>query len=99
VSSALAHSDRPLPILSRPDEITNVQRAALRANRTEATIRRWCQEFGIGRQSGAGATFEVNKIALEMVLHGDWRALELFRMGERTAPEVRRYLDFLGLAA
>ena len=90
---------RLAPILSRRDELVDVKTAADHAGRSDKTIRLWCREYGIGRQSGVGATFEINLIALEMVLHGDFQALEMLRAGDRMAPEVRRYLDFIGLAA
>lgn len=90
---------RLAPILSRRDELMDVKTAADYAGRSDKTIRLWCRDYGIGRQSGPSATFEVNMIGLEMVLHGDFAALEMLRAGDRMAPEVRRYLDHIGLAA
>lgn len=85
------------PVLMKRDEILNIARAADRAKRSTDTIRRWCRDFGIARQSAPGAPLEISALALEMVLHGDHEALEKLRAGERSAPEVKRYIDHLGI--
>jgi hypothetical protein len=81
----------------RPDEVINLKTAVHRVRRDEKTIRSWCREFGIGRQSKPGAPLDISAPALEMVMHGDLVALELLRDGKRTDPRVSRYFDFLGL--
>ncbi|MGV2074702.1 MULTISPECIES: hypothetical protein [unclassified Rhizobium] len=85
------------PILMRRDDIINLKMAVHRANRDEKTIRSWCKEFGIGRQSKPGAPLEISAPALEMVVHGDVAALELLREGKRTHARVKRYFDHLGV--
>ncbi len=85
------------PVLMRRDECLDIKRAADHAGKCDRTIRRWIKRHGIGRQSADGGPFDVSLPALEMVMHGDLYALELLRAGQRAAPEVRRYLDFLGL--
>ncbi|MBO0906533.1 hypothetical protein [Jiella sonneratiae] len=87
-----------LPVLMRPDEIVDVKRAADHARKSDKTIRRWVAEFGIARQATQRAPLEISLPALEMVLHGDLAALEMLRAGQRSAPEVRRYMEFLGLS-
>ncbi len=91
-------SAHPLPVLMRPWDCIDVKKAADHARRDDKTIRRWVERYGIGRRAGPGSPIEVSAPALEMVLHGDDEALELLRRGVRSAPQVRRYLDFLGLA-
>lgn len=88
---------RRLPVLMRRDEIITLKRAAHHAGRSAKTIRRWCQEHGIARQSSSSAPLEISLLALEMLLHGDLEALEMLRAGQRSAAEVRRYVDHLGL--
>lgn len=85
------------PVLMRHDDIMTVKTAADHAHRDDKTIRRWCKQHGIGRQAGRNAPLEVSRIALEMVIHGDWRALELLRAGKRTHPDVIIYFDFVGV--
>jgi hypothetical protein len=86
-------------ILSRPDEIMPLKRAAREVSRSVDTIRRWCETRGICRQTGPGAPIEVNRVGLEMVVHGDNEALELLKAGRRDDPQVQRYLGHLGLSA
>ncbi len=40
---------------------------------------------------------EISAPGLEMVIHGDFEALDKLRMGEREDPVVRRYFEWLGL--
>ncbi|WP_260690532.1 hypothetical protein [Rhizobium leguminosarum] len=87
----------PWPILMRPDEIINLKSAIYHSGRDDKTLRKWCKEFGIGRQAKLGAPIEISAPALEMVIHGDVIALELLRNGNRSHPRVRRYFDHLGL--
>ncbi|WEZ83526.1 hypothetical protein P6U16_01320 [Rhizobium sp. 32-5/1] len=85
------------PILMRKDDIILMKRAEDHSGRTDKTIRGWCKQFGIGRQSCPGAPIEISAPALEMVLEGDIVALELLRVGNRTHPRVKRYFDHLGI--
>ena len=88
---------RPLSVLMRPADCVDIKWAADYAGKTDKTIRRWIKRFGIARQAMGHSPLEVSLPALEMVMHGDVVALELLRAGQRAAPEVRRYLEFLGL--
>jgi hypothetical protein len=88
---------RPLPVLMRPAEVLSLHRAAVHAKKSEVQIRRWCKRYGISRQQTQTSPHEISLVALEMVLHADWDALELLRTGDRSSPQVKRYLDFLGL--
>lgn len=90
---------RPPAVLMKRDEIVNLKRAADYAGRSVDTVRRWAHDFGIGRQAGPSAPLEISVVALEMVLHGDFPALEDLRAGHRESPLVKRYLDFLGIDA
>lgn len=85
------------PILMRRDEVINLKTAVHVTGRSEKTLRGWCKEFGIGVQSCAGAPLEISAPALEMVIHGDFVALELLREGKRAHPRVARIYDHLGI--
>lgn len=87
----------PPPILIRSGEMLDIKGAAKHCGRSEKTVRRWVKSYPIACQSLGGGPFTVSAIALTMVMHGDMEALELLRAGHRSAPAVRRYLDFLGL--
>lgn len=90
--------DQPKPVLMRPEDIIHIRAASARARRSEKTIRRWVQLHGIGRHSSRTAPLEISAPALDMVLQGDFEALDLLRAGDRESPAVYRYLAFLGLA-
>ena len=89
--------DDLMPILVRPDEITNVQRAAHAVGKSEKTVRRWFKEHRIGRQATPNSPLEVHIVAAHMVASGDFTALELLRNGNRAHPRVQRYYDHLGI--
>lgn len=84
-------------ILSRPGETLRIEQAAHYATRNTKTIRRWCLLYGIGRQAGPNAPLEIHRVALDMVLHGDFDALDLLKRGQRHHEAVARYFDFAGL--
>ncbi|MGR9169591.1 hypothetical protein [Rhizobium sp. KDH_Rht_773_N] len=90
---------RPSPILMRRSDIIALKQAVDRSGKSERTIRNWCRVYGIGRQSSPGAPLEISAPALEMVLHGDFEALEMLRNGDRNGQPVKRYFDHLGLPA
>ncbi len=85
------------PILMKPDEVLHLERAAYHAGKSTDTIRRWCRRHGIARQSCPNAPLEISAVGLEMVLHGDFDALEILRAGGRSDPAVRKYIDHLVL--
>jgi hypothetical protein len=89
---------RVQPVLMRRDECLPIKRAADHAGKCDRTIRRWIKQHGIARRSVDGGPYDVSLPALEMVMHGDLHALELLRSGRRLAPEVQRYLEFLGIS-
>lgn len=88
----------PFPILMRRSEVIDMAEAIRRTGRSNRTIRKYCHELGIGRQSGSGVRIEISAPALEMVMHGQWEALELLREGNRSDSRVRRIYDHLGLS-
>lgn len=81
----------------RRDEVISIKRAAAHAGRSVDTIRRWYHDHGIGRQAGASAPVEISIIGLEIVIHGDWAALDAYLAGDRGSVLVMRYFDHLGL--
>ncbi|QKC81524.1 hypothetical protein [Mesorhizobium sp. NZP2077] len=88
---------KPKAVLMRRDEIFSVSQAAHYAKRTEKTIRGWVKNDGIGRQAKKGGPIEISRIALLMVLQNDEVALELLRNGERSHPDVLRYIREIGV--
>jgi hypothetical protein len=91
--------NHPTPVLLKPDDITNVSRAAYSVGKSDKTIRRWFKDHMIGRQASRNAILQISLPAVHMVASGDLEALELLRIGNRHHPSVKRYLDFLGLPA
>lgn len=87
----------PAPLLMKATEIIGVKRAVDLCGKSENTIRRLSRRYGLARQTSPAAPLEISRVGLEMVLHGDFEALELLRQGRRQEPPVRRYFDFLGL--
>ena len=90
-------SKRPKAVLMRADDIIDIKRAADFARRSDKTIRHWVKNYGIGRQASPCAPIEVSLVALSMVLHGDMEALELLRNGERSHPDVLRFIREVGV--
>lgn len=84
-------------VLMEPGDVIRIDMAAFRAKRNAKTIRRWVQIYGIGRQVGPSAPLEISLPALEMVLHGDFDALEMLRAGQRQHPDVIRYFEHVGM--
>jgi hypothetical protein len=92
------HEMSPAPVLHiLPDEVMTVADAAAHAGRTEKTIRRWISEFGIARQTVRNSPHQVSRLALEMVLHSDWPALDALKAGDREHRLVIWYRQFAGL--
>ena len=89
----------PACVLMAPDDVIGLKEAAFRSGKDPKTIRDWCRLFGIGSRPGGAGPYRVSLPGLQMVVAEDWPALELLRSGNRTAPEVARHLNFLGLTA
>lgn len=66
-----------------PDEVMTIAEASAHAGKSTKTIRRWCEQFGIARQVRKNSPLQVSRIALDMVIHGDWPALERLKAGDR----------------
>ena len=77
-------------------EAISLRTAAKTADRSESTVRIWCQEKGIGRKV-AGDVWFVSRVALAM-FDNDIRALNAYKGGDRSSPLVTAYYDRLGLS-
>jgi hypothetical protein len=84
--------DRRLPVPMMPSEMIHIETAMLMAGKCDRTIREWCRDLGIGRQSSAGSHLQISAPALMMKVDGQMAILERFRNGERDHPQVRFYL-------
>ena len=93
----VGHSAETSGLLIRRDEIMLTAEAATHSGKSEKTIRRWCTKYRISRQSAPNAPLQISRIGLEMVLHGDWPALERLLAGDREHRLVRWYRSFIGL--
>lgn len=86
----------PCVPLRPSDGILTVRAASDLAKVSGQTIRNWCDDLGIGkRPRGVGWEawqYAVSLPGLRMVLAKDWEALEAFRLGDRTAEIVGRYM-------
>lgn len=70
--------------------------AARRAGRSQRTIRKWCEDHGIGRHI-AGGQWKVSVVALAMFLDGETKALGAYLAGDRESEAVAAYFDRLGV--
>ena len=67
------------------------------ALRSESTIRKWCNEKGIGRRI-AGGKWDISRVALQMVLENDEIiALKAHLTGDRASECVKTYFDRYGI--
>jgi hypothetical protein len=73
-------------------ECLTLKEAAEVANKSESTMRVWCESAGLGRRIGGGA-WSVSKVALAMFLDGDMTALRAYHAGDRTGPRVILYFQ------
>ncbi len=78
-----------------PCEVYTLASAAKRAGKAANTIKNWCEKYGIGRR--IGGRWAVSKVALEMFLEGNKRALNLYLSGNREHSDVVAYFDRLGI--
>lgn len=72
-------------------EAISISTAAQIADRSERTVRSWCETRHIGRRIGGGP-WAVSRVALAMLLDGDDLALGLYLQGRRDHPMVASYL-------
>ena len=78
-----------------PGEAMTTGHAKKLAGVHEETIRRWCEEKGIGRK--VMGRWRVSRVALTMLVETNTRALRLYLAGERHHPEVAAYFERFGL--
>jgi hypothetical protein len=57
-----------------PRKAMSIHLAAERAGKSASNLRNWCETYGIGRRIGNGH-WEVSRIALQMFMDGDTKAL------------------------
>jgi hypothetical protein len=79
-------------------ECLSLKQASAIANKSESTMRVWCDQFGLGRRVGGG-TWSVSRIALAMFLDGDVKALRAYHDGDREGDLVAVYFRRFGLSA
>jgi hypothetical protein len=93
-----APSSPPIKVLVPywPEEAGTIKQVASRYNKSDGTIRSWCQNYFLGRIIGPGR-WGVSWVAVEMFMDGDKRALNAYLRGDRTSPNVVRYYERLGL--
>jgi hypothetical protein len=89
-------SDRLILVPFDRREAISVAKAAEKAGKSESTVRSWCVDRGIGRRVADGP-WQVSRVALQMLLDDDKKALCAYHQGERTSPLVARYFDRFGL--
>jgi hypothetical protein len=73
-------------------ECISLKQAADIADKSESTLRGWCEMHGLGRRVGGG-TWSVSKVALAMFLDGDAKALRAYHAGDRTSDLVAHYFE------
>ena len=94
-SAGLQAASRVLCPFHRDEAIT-VKEAATIADKSEGTIRNWCNDQQIGRRIAGGA-WSVSRVALAMVLDGNQDALSAYLAGERRSELIAGYYRRLGL--
>jgi hypothetical protein len=77
-------------------EVLRLKQAAAIAGKSESTLRVWCEWVGLGRRVGGGS-WCVSKVALQMYLDGNRKALRAYHAGNRSDPDVVRYFEREGL--
>ena len=82
-------------IMAPQNEWIALKTACDHAGRKDRTMRTWVRLYAIGRQSCKHGPIEVHLPALEAVMCGDMKALDLIRAGDRSDPRVRRIYEYL----
>jgi hypothetical protein len=72
-----------------PTEAISVTAAAIRADKSDRTIRNWCLERHIGRR--IAGQWAVSAVALDMLLAGDDDGLQAYLAGDRASDHVVAY--------
>jgi hypothetical protein len=78
-------------------EGVGLKEAAKRAGKSEATVRTWCAQHGVGRRVGGG-NWVISQVALAMFLDDARDALAAYHNGERRSDIVAAYYRRCGLA-
>jgi hypothetical protein len=79
-------------------EAISLRVAAEIADRSESTLRSWCQRYHIGRRVCSGP-WEVSRPALLMLLDGNQKALNGYLAGDRDGELVTPYFRRAGVPA
>jgi hypothetical protein len=77
-------------------EAITIAEASAIARRSKRTIRDWCARFDIGRRI-AGGQWMVSRVALQMLLEGDYDALRGYLSGDRHSEAVASFYARLGI--
>jgi hypothetical protein len=100
MTSSLAKAELPerrRPMVLVPydrKEAMTLQAAAKVADRCEATVKRWCGVYHLGRRVGNGP-WRISRVALRLFLDGDEHGLSAYLRGDRTGPLVAPYFAAL----
>lgn len=78
-------------------ESMEVSAAAKVSGKVAATIRTWCERYGIGRK--IAGDWHVSRVALRMFLDGDNAALAAYLAGDRSSERVVLYFELAGVPA
>jgi hypothetical protein len=76
-------------------EAIQIAEAAAIAGRSVRTMREWCCRHNIGRR--ICGQWSISKIALVMLLEGNWKVLEAYLSGDRVSPLVVSYFERCGV--
>ena len=76
-----------IPFDSR--EAITLNQAAQIATVSARSVQRWCSQLSIGRK--IGSEWRVSRVALQMYLNDDGRALQAYLRGDRSSPMVAIY--------
>ena len=96
----MADGDGALPRVLVPyhaAEAATIKEAAGIARKSPGTIRAWAASHDIGRHV-AGGGWQISRVALQMLLDGDRRALKAYLAGDRSTPLVVHHYQRLGIS-
>jgi hypothetical protein len=78
-------------------EAISLKEAATIAGKSLSTAQNWCNRFHVGRRVARGKWL-VSRVALQMLLDNNQRALTQYLSGDRSSAVVVAYFERLGLA-